>query len=541
MKAKILLILSILAVFPSFSFAWWHHASEDQKTSDIIALPDYATTKGGGGDGLLYFCIYPNQFKLTVDTDFQVHKFLPDIERYPVVYGGTTTFDISEGKTLILEQIASETSESIVNRIGNYNWKFTGKGNFTLQNSYFFSTYDADGNLAKPVWDFTGLTGTVTFGYDSTKINSGITIKAKNLIANGFNVIDANLTVENYTSTRANGTSGYMGDIIASGNSNVDITMADGQRMGEGKVTASGTSKIKLDFSKNTSKDHWTSPITAGDQSTVTIIGSSKNFNNSKFAVTGDGATLNLSNNATMFTYYANVVSGGTLNMSAKVIRFFEQATTWGTAGSSKGATVNITTGDLGIGDTASITVSGTGTVVSLSSSAINLGYGVNTKEDTWTLNINTSNPFTNATKDSAQGDCFELNIHHSGNLNLGARNDFYSLNFKTASILNVELNDNIMTFKNVESFIDAEGNYSYVLFSDFDEKLVIYEGFRDALAFNDDGTLKNFKAMKDGSLTDLYLLDDGYLSFSNIPEPSTYAIFAGLIALGLAIYRRRK
>jgi len=523
MNIRNITILSILSVVPVFSYGdWWYGTGVNRTASELVANSKYAETKGGGGSALFYYYLEAKNLKLTVDADIQVHKFVPQVSE------GSMTFDIAQNKTLTWEEIVPEYQT-----LGNFKFEAIGGGNLTLLKSYFYSKGDAEGNLANPVWDFSALTGTTTFESDLTTLDAGVVVKANNLIARHLTVNDATLTVSNFTSKIS---SGAIGNITANGNSDIDITYADGQRIYGSKVVANDNSNVTLDFSKSTSiNSEWspTVPTVANGTSTITIIGANKAFNNASFTVAGDGATINVENNSFVYSHTTSVCAGGNLNLEGTKVLFVTKSTTFGEAGAQKGANISINSGDaVSVYNNAILTINNDKTVVRLLGSTIlELGtYGI-----TGTLNLNASNVFTDAFG-SAQGDFFTLKVAHNSALNLGAKNDFYEVILDAGKILTVALNGNAMTFENFEA-----GEGAYILFNDFDENLVSYEGFRDALVLNDNGSLANLKAMKDGSLTDLYLLDNGYLSFSNIPEPSTYAIFAGLIALGVAVYRRRK
>ncbi len=82
----------------------------------------------------------------------------------------------------------------------------------------------------------------------------------------------------------------------------------------------------------------------------------------------------------------------------------------------------------------------------------------------------------------------------------------------------------------------------------------IVEDSMLSLILFTDGNMSENLDGLLDGKYTYTdtvtgkeYLADYSFdmgsfnVTFSYIPEPSTYAVFAGLLALGLAIYRRRK
>ncbi len=125
----------------------------------------------------------------------------------------------------------------------------------------------------------------------------------------------------------------------------------------------------------------------------------------------------------------------------------------------------------------------------------------------------------------------------------------FGSISFLRVSNMTVDLNGASVEFSSVNRYNSA-GSTSTLIFEDFANGLV---KFTDNLSVADDGKVLGLNdntsitisgVTTDGtSLTSGWSIRDGYLFNSQlvVPEPAEWAAIFGAIALGLAIYRRRK
>jgi len=96
------------------------------------------------------------------------------------------------------------------------------------------------------------------------------------------------------------------------------------------------------------------------------------------------------------------------------------------------------------------------------------------------------------------------------------------------------DFDENSFIFENIGEFLDAGSNRAYLL--DFEN---------GAALMSELGDLVDLTAIYDGIYEGTFGYDSAtgqfYIDFIVVPEPSTYAAIFGLLALALAIYRRRK
>ena len=182
----------------------------------------------------------------------------------------------------------------------------------------------------------------------------------------------------------------------------------------------------------------------------------------------------------------------------------------------------------------------GSTTTVSAGENTIKVG-GIIMKAGT--LNLNSSNAFYSNSGD--QGAILMSVARANAKLNLGADNAFgelriYKSGTNPAGTLFVSLGGNALELATVTIASDE----SMLYFTDFAEDLV---HVNSDLATIDDGSLKNiFSVEVNGndilSYTKLYQNEAGYLTATApVPEPAAAAFAAGLLAIALAFYRRRK
>ena len=159
------------------------------------------------------------------------------------------------------------------------------------------------------------------------------------------------------------------------------------------------------------------------------------------------------------------------------------------------------------------------------------------------TLNLNSSNAFYK--NSGAQGTLRMAVARANAKLNLGADNALgelyiYKSGSNAAGTLFVSLGGNALDLATVNIASDE----SMLYFTDFAEDLVHVDS---TLATIEDGSLKNiFSVEVNGndilSYTKLYQNELGYLTATApVPEPAAAAFAAGLLAIALAFYRRRR
>ena len=159
------------------------------------------------------------------------------------------------------------------------------------------------------------------------------------------------------------------------------------------------------------------------------------------------------------------------------------------------------------------------------------------------TLNLNSSNALYK--NSGAQGTLRMAVARANAKLNLGADNALgelylYKSGSNAAGTLFVSLGGNALDLATVNIASDE----SMLYFTDFAEDLVHVDS---TLATIEDGSLKNiFSVEVNGndilSYTKLYQNELGYLtSTAPVPEPAAAAFAAGLLAIALAFYRRRR
>ncbi len=159
------------------------------------------------------------------------------------------------------------------------------------------------------------------------------------------------------------------------------------------------------------------------------------------------------------------------------------------------------------------------------------------------TLELHGSNSVKNLDASKTQAETLvvkfgkaESNAAAVSTLFLGAKNDIKTIAFADVSTSAVvDLNGNEFSF--AEFIQDGSSTLSFL---DFAENLVKFTGDESTLSKNDDGSLKYIFAGVGVDSKNLFVTDSGYLS-TTVPEPAQWAIILGSLALGLAVYRRRK
>ncbi len=159
------------------------------------------------------------------------------------------------------------------------------------------------------------------------------------------------------------------------------------------------------------------------------------------------------------------------------------------------------------------------------------------------TLTFNSTNVFATTTEGSTQKDISLHFARKGGKLIINADNDFGMLELtdhSTVPTVDIQLNGFDLTFTKISMLLDN----SKVVFSDFiteggsitvSERIVTIDGEKDS-------ALKNVYALDaNGEEVFLYQWADGSIRAVAVPEPSTYAMIFGAIALGFVAYRRAK
>ncbi len=162
----------------------------------------------------------------------------------------------------------------------------------------------------------------------------------------------------------------------------------------------------------------------------------------------------------------------------------------------------------------------------------------------TSTLTLNSKNAMGYKLGDGTIGgqDNIILQIGAGSNaiLNLGADNsfDYVMIDSDVDSTLNVTLAGNKFSLNSISN--DLKGT---ILIKDFAEDLFNIASMADKFYDAQTGLLTNIKwGDNKDTAKDLYWdKDTGFVTAIAIPEPSTYAVIFGALALGFVAYRRRK
>ncbi len=383
--------------------------------------------------------------------------------------------------------------------------------------------------------------GTASAASLSLKSGAEFTSTADTFNINGaITVNSANVNISNLTAKDAEGNVVGMGELTVTGNSTVDITTQLYQR--RSKITTSGTSQVTVTALEKSGETSG-SVMQVNDSSTLNLNVSQNLTWDTKVSV-ANGATFNLTNTKAKNIIDANLKDGATASLSTSSEGGFFYVSRWADT-------------NWGEGGTDKTSISFNKSINIFSSSATDL-YTVSVGSNTelkvggdiiltrGTLVLNGSNQIKNISNEAqAQGDFLVLKFagEKSGTLSLGADNAVKSIGFTTSEggitpgTGLIELNGYEFTFN--EFIEDENGKISFV---DFDEKLVKFTGDEDSLTKNEDGSLMYIFAGADADQK-LYLGNDGYLSLSAtaVPEPAELAMIFGAIALGFAIYRKRK
>ncbi len=245
---------------------------------------------------------------------------------------------------------------------------------------------------------------------------------------------------------------------------------------------------------------------------------------------TGSGQTITVKgslsvNSATTFN---NLIIEGTLSQTTGASTTFNRKADFKT-----GSTFS-TTGDLIISTGTADTTGLAYTTVSIAADSESFTVKENVKMRGGTLLLDKANAIktTNGglasllveNQDSAMG---------NARLDVNAANEFASISADTKSLEIYLSNDPTATLK--ASFSVENG--AKIILEDFSDNMVYVSNYEDIVNLSEVFTAKN----SSGQTIDTLYCYDGWLTSTAIPEPAEWAAIFGAIALGLAIYRRRK
>ena len=134
------------------------------------------------------------------------------------------------------------------------------------------------------------------------------------------------------------------------------------------------------------------------------------------------------------------------------------------------------------------------------------------------------------------------------GNNNGATKDAYFFFGFgdaNTAETFKFTSTDNSYTISNT---IKVRGDT--VVFQDFcfgdtlitRENLIADDTIKDSLLVEQNGIVSTFKSLVDAGLIDVSTTaNEGFYTYTMIPEPAEYAAIFGVLAMALAMYRRRK
>ncbi len=450
---------------------------------------------------------------------------------------GTGTYDAVTGDAN--HNMANTTLDVRTSVDGTASGERTGNGlmsiTYSVATAKFGNLTIASNNTVKIA------NGNVTMS--SLKLNSGAKFTSETdtlAIAGAITVDSSKLDIANMTTA--------FKELTVSGASEVNITTLNlGSVSTSGsKITTGGTSFVTVNGLECSDGNTNGPTVKVNDSSTLNLNMSQELTWNTN-ATVASGATFNLTNTHAKNTLDLNLADGATVSLSNTHANAYYmvsrwKSTNWGAGGTDK-TTISIDKKMYICGsgsDKHTLTV-GSNTEIKLGGELI-IAQGK--------LVLNGSNNIKSLDGTQEQGDFLVLQFTGEKNatLSIGADNAVKSIGFTSLSGFTgatnltpgtglIELNGNEFWFS--EFIEDENGKISFV---DFDEYLVKFTGDEDSLSTNDDGSLKYIFAGADADQK-LYLGNDGYLSLTAtaVPEPAEWAMIFGAVALGFAIYRKRK
>jgi len=251
-------------------------------------------------------------------------------------------------------------------------------------------------------------------------------------------------------------------------------------------------------------------------------------------------STLNINSNGSFKTIAmsgtsALTVTGSSFGISSSGGATFADGTKFTVNASSVSLGGTITIGNVAASKLgATIYVEDNANIISNASASTLLLSSIYLKTNS-TLTLNTSNAFCK-TVGGAQS-AVTLGVSRSGaKLIMNADQNFNGIWLNRSDYADTFTVDTNGYNLNLTTITMANGG-SKVLIEDFAEGAIYV---KNTLAENEDGSVVNVFAFIDSVETKVYQLDTGYLTLS-IPEPAEWAAIFGAIAIGFALYRRRR
>lgn len=154
-------------------------------------------------------------------------------------------------------------------------------------------------------------------------------------------------------------------------------------------------------------------------------------------------------------------------------------------------------------------------------------------------LTLNSEDVLKTSSKELNANGCIRVECQGAAKtafLELGANHSFADLRSNNGStVFTITLNGNVITFDNI--FTDG---FSQIIFSDFEDELLRITN-KESIA---DIDISKLVAMQNGTQLSVNWIDRGdyyALTSAIVPEPAQWAMIFGAVALGFAMYRRRK
>ncbi len=538
---KFISILASMLSLATVSFAqeWYEVGDVSVSTLDLT-----------GGDDVFRAMGVSGKDNYSQGETFTIDKTINATDYVKFQFGGSGsditqfTFNFTEGNSF---EIASWT---MANRPNSAVIDFTGNGTLKL-------SLETLPSMSIGTYDISDLTTTWNM-YQSgglTIAKTGITIANTNIV----NVAKMNTivnTVDNTETTDVDETT-YAG-LTLNGNAQFNIvdtqtTKTESVKLGD--VTATGTSKFSM-------------AVTGTGTTAESKINSLKAYDSASVSISAKGSDGYVNVYATSLggTSSSGLLTAGTAKFKSIEWNGETKTGTLTYAGGHQGTSFTV-----GEGVTATINNSGSGleggfsfynatdvTVnahlyiynsralsVTGSEGSVKLSNTTITTKANASLVFNSTNVLKGTSANSTQKD-IDFEIARNGTtMTLNADNDFGAVTLGSDSSkpnLKITLNGNSVSFENMYMNRDD----SYIWFADFvgnDGKENGYISIETELAsLNDNGALKNIFAGTLENRIDLYQWDDGSLHITTqVPEPAQWAVIFGAIALGFAMYRRRR
>ncbi len=491
-------------------------------------------------------CADPNQWDLYGTFNFDLANATG--EHAILSTASKSTIKLQAGAFAIKNSDAQSTTTALID-MGDYKFNMAGGGNASTPqyprlnidaDTRILSTHASAGlhiSSKSTISVASGKTLTldaVTYGEAGADLRSAFDLKS-----NAKVVANKNMTLKNVDITLASGADFAMsaGAVFKSENATITIGSgaklhaADDMTFTNATITSNGSLYTTADSNQSNNISFVNSTLTGG---TMTVSGGSVTIDDKSNVTvdsltTGAGRSLNVAGSLSVGsnTVFHNLWVSGILQQTAGDTTTFNRATTFRTGSSFS------TTGDLIIkaGNESQTHAAYVNVILEADSTSFTVKENVKMHGGTLILDK------ANAIK-TTNGDFASLVVENEDSNMGNARLDVNA---------NTEFNSISADTKSLEIFLSADAtltssfsveNGAKIILKDFVDNVVYVSNYEDILNLSDVFTASDAS----GQAIDILYCNNGWLSTTAaVPEPAEWAAIFGAVALGLAIYRRRK